>query len=245
MTPMEPIQALQEIVAERGLEWVLQQPEQLEYLLGDHCQRRRPEIHFLVSSLKEQIPQRLMSAYTQTQMEAAVGQARVQLQTNLGIRPENASWTVDAWLGILGKKVPVVPGAALALMKQLFEKGATVEQVASLLTERGMAAKQEAAAMAKEHWAGLSAERQQAIRQAGRKTGAPAGWQQKAWIAFGVLVLILCVYEVLFVFLPGAWYYLVGTMALAERGDYVSAIMFGALAVLALVGFVLYVKGKL
>ena len=104
MPAMEPIDALQKVVAEHGLEWVFEQPETVETLMQDYCQQRKPQIRFLVDALKEQIPQRLLSAQKQVQRESAVGQARAQLQANLGMQPEKAAWTVDAWLRILNNR---------------------------------------------------------------------------------------------------------------------------------------------
>jgi hypothetical protein len=115
---MEPIDALHRAVAERGLEWVFEQPDMLGDLLFDYCELRRPEIHWLVGSLKEQIPQRLLVSQSQTQKEAAAGQAREQLQISLGMAPEKAAWTVDAWQKILDRNNGAGKPALLAPRKE-------------------------------------------------------------------------------------------------------------------------------
>jgi hypothetical protein len=97
---MEPIESLKKIVVDRGI-GVLEQPDLVESLMQDHCEGRRPEIYLLVSSLKEKVPQRLMAARTLTHREAVIGQIREQMQVNLGMQPEKAAWTANAWLQVL------------------------------------------------------------------------------------------------------------------------------------------------
>jgi len=238
MPGMEPIDALQRAVNERGLEWVFEQPELVESLLLDYCQGRKPEIHFLVGALKEQIPQRLLSAQMQAQKEAAAGQARAQLQTNLGMLPEKASWTVRAWLQVLGsgKKAPpgpvdppkkpddIVEDRAHALMKEFFGKGASIEQVAGLLAERGLLARQQAAGDAKHYWDGLSAEQQQAIRETRRKAN-PFTWQQAAMAGLGILAAIFFLYLFCVKVVPVAWFFARMAWTRAASGDYLGALI--------------------
>jgi len=100
MPGMDPIESLRKIIAERGT-GVLEQPELVENLMCDHCQGRRPEIAQLVASLKEEVPQRLLATVTVAHREAVIGQAREHMQLNLGMQPERAAWTVNAWLKVL------------------------------------------------------------------------------------------------------------------------------------------------
>lgn len=201
MPAIEPIDALQKVVAEHGLEWVFEQPEMVESLLLDYCERRSPQIHLLVSSLKQQVPQRLLSARRPSQREAVIGQARQDLATDLGIVPEKASWTVDAWLKILdsnGKSVPPLPleeerkeppapieksyqEQCREIMKKAFDEGEPIHIVAKLLPE---ADERKATAMAKAYWAGLS----EAERQAIKKTRRAKGY---TWTSPKILLLIL------------------------------------------------------
>jgi hypothetical protein len=109
MLGMEPIDALKKIVTDRGIESVLQQPEIVENLMLDHCQSRKPEIHLLVSSLKENVPQRILGARTPTQRQSVIGQVSEQLQDNLGMQQEKALWTVNAWLTVLPAQSEVLP----------------------------------------------------------------------------------------------------------------------------------------
>jgi hypothetical protein len=233
MSAMEPTDALQKIVAQHGLQWVFEQPETVESLLQDYCERRRPEVHFLVSSLREQIPQRLISAETQAQKEAAVGQARAQLQANLGMLPDKASWTVDAWLRILtsnggeaqkDERFESVENRAGEFMKQTFEKGATIEQVAGLLAERGLAAKPDALPMAKEYWASLSPEQVRAIRETRRKAH-PFDRQQAVAVTIGLLGIVFFAYLIWVKIVPVVWFFSKMACTSARSGDYGTALI--------------------
>ena len=81
MAAMEPIESLKKIISDRGI-GVLEHPDLVGDLMSDHCQGRPPEIHLLVSSLKEEVPQRLMAARTPAHREAVMGQVREQSQVN-------------------------------------------------------------------------------------------------------------------------------------------------------------------
>jgi len=109
MQGMEPIESLKKIVADRGI-GVLEQPELVESLLFDYCESRKPEIYLLVSSLKEAVPQRLMAVQSPIHREAVKGLIREQMQVNLGMLPEKAEWTVNAWL----KALPLNPALRIA-----------------------------------------------------------------------------------------------------------------------------------
>jgi hypothetical protein len=178
------------------------------------------------------------------------------------MEPEKAAWTIDAWLQVLrnrgaaGQKKPPIDvdklrpeletseSRAREFMLQTFEKGATVEQVAGLLTSRYGIGKHYAAAMAKDCWAGLPAQQRQPIRKVTPKPAPPLGWQQKALIVFGVLMLVVGVYEVFFRILPTAWHFVRMAWSLALAGEYVPAVIVVVMAALALLGFAQYGKGK-
>jgi hypothetical protein len=62
-----------------------------------------------MSSLKEEVPQHLMAARSPIHREAVRGLIREQMQVNLGMQPEKAEWTVNAWLQVL---LPIPAGRA-------------------------------------------------------------------------------------------------------------------------------------
>ena len=110
MTDMEPVEALQKIVADRGVA-VLAQPDLIEGLLHDYCPLHKPEIFLLTTSLREGMPQRLMAARSLTHREAVIGQVRERMQIDLGMQRERAQWTVNAWLAVLPLQAVAVPPA--------------------------------------------------------------------------------------------------------------------------------------
>ena len=189
MPVTEPIDALKDIVAKRSLEWVFEEPDIVESLLLDYCERRSVGLHLLVSSLRAGIPQRLMAARQRNQREAAIGQARRQLETDLGLLPEKASWTVDAWLQILGEAGKSVPPGPLEdeqkepprpivlksyeercqeIMKKAFDEGEPIHIVAKLLSPDDL---RRGTAMAKAYWAGLSDAEREAIKKTRKQKG--------------------------------------------------------------------------
>jgi hypothetical protein len=97
-----PRQKLCEIIARYGRE-VCEDPRRCEGLLRDLCGGHRPEIHVLMSALKERIATDVMNASASLPTEQLLSLLSKRLQDNLALERDSARWAVESWGLALGK----------------------------------------------------------------------------------------------------------------------------------------------
>ena len=85
---------------------VLDNPRQFENILGEKPLAKR-EAAALIATLKERIPQRLLSMPAAGLTTAMVLNFAAQISNEVGLRDDVARWAVETWVSALGLGIAV------------------------------------------------------------------------------------------------------------------------------------------
>lgn len=99
---------LKDIVARHG-QAVVAHPRRCEGLLRDWCPQLGRERKALIGTLKEKVPQNLLSAAGENISEAVVIRYADEITKKIGLDKAVARWSVETWAQALGLHVKVNP----------------------------------------------------------------------------------------------------------------------------------------
>lgn len=97
----EPAEKLRELITEYGTT-LIDDPRRCEAFLKDYCGQYKREIHLLISAIREGVPAELLAASKDVPYCLQASRLTQRLHDDLGLMPEFAAWTVDAWALALG-----------------------------------------------------------------------------------------------------------------------------------------------
>jgi len=94
-----------DLVEARGIDMILE-PKRVEGLLRDYCPFLRTETNVLITVLRQNVPQDLLSPAHDLGITTHVARHSARLHERLGMEMEKARWAVATWALALGLAEP-------------------------------------------------------------------------------------------------------------------------------------------